>query len=72
MREGCSCNAWVRGSTRQVLRWRAEHTCPDRPSTEGDLHVGAGAQVEHANQWEGDRVHIGFQPNPHGKPPAPA
>lgn len=31
MREGCSCNAWVRGTTRQVLRWRTEHRCPDRP-----------------------------------------
>ena len=63
MREGCSCNAWVRGTTRQVLRWRAEHHCPDRPSQDGDIHVSAGAQVENAalREWDGLEARIGFQ-----------
>lgn len=63
MREGCSCNAWVRGSTRQVLRWRAEHHCPDRPDIDGDTHVGTGALVENAarREYDGMEARIGFQ-----------
>lgn len=63
MREGCSCNAWVRGTTRQVLRWRTEHHCPDRPEPDGDIHIGSGAQVENAAKCEidGMEARIGFQ-----------
>lgn len=68
MREWCSCGAAIRGRRSDVLAWRAEHQCPDRPPGDG-VHVSTGAQVEHA----GDRYFdgevpipqaIGFRPNP--------
>ena len=46
-REWCSCGAAVRGRRRDVLAWRAEHRCPDRPPRD-DTHVSAGARVETA------------------------
>jgi hypothetical protein len=67
MREWCSCGAAIRGRRRDVLAWRAEHRCPDRPPS-GDTHVSAGARVETADFYESDppivTARIGFQPNP--------
>ena len=65
MREGCSCGAWVRGSTRQVLSWRHQHHCPDRPEPEGDTHISTGAYVENAArpEWDGMEARIGFTRN---------
>lgn len=61
MREGCSCGAWVRGRRKDVLTWRAEHACPDRPND--DITQVAGAQVENAAYPESDgmEARIGFQ-----------
>ena len=63
MREGCSCNAWVRGTTRQVLRWRTEHRCPDRPEPEGADHINTGALIENSarREYDGMEARIGFQ-----------
>lgn len=66
MREWCSCGAAVRARRRDVLAWRAQHTCPDRPTLEPDTHIGTGAQVEHAGErwYDGEnpiiQARIGF------------
>lgn len=59
MREGCSCNAWVRGSARQVLRWRAEHRCPDRTADAPEIDDRGSATTELASI-----VPIGFHVQP--------
>lgn len=61
MREGCSCGAWVKARRKDVLTWRAEHSCPDRPND--DITQVNGAQVENAASPESDgmEARIGFQ-----------
>lgn len=58
MREWCSCGGAISGRRRDVLAWREQHRCPDRPQPDGGTHVGAGARVEHA----GDRYFDGETP----------
>ena len=61
MREGCACGAWVHARRRDVLAWRAQHACPDRPA-DGIVQV-TGSQVENAarREWDGMEARIGFQ-----------
>lgn len=61
MREGCSCGAWVHGRRRDVISWRSQHSCPDRPAD--DIVQVAGSQVENAAMREshGMEARIGFQ-----------
>lgn len=61
MREACSCGAWIRARRRDVLTWRAEHTCPDRQSD--TIEQVTGAQVENAayRETDGLEARIGFQ-----------
>lgn len=61
VKEGCSCGAWVHGARRDVLNWREQHVCPDRPSDPDQ--VAAGAQVELAAT-----VPIGFHIQPTNAP----
>lgn len=44
VKEGCSCGAWIHAARRDVLAWRANHACPERPDPMDQ--VAAGAQVE--------------------------
>lgn len=68
MREWCSCGAAVRASRRDVLAWRAEHHCPDRPAPAG-MHVSGGAYVENSGPryYDGEApivtARIGFRRN---------
>lgn len=69
MREWCSCGAAIRARRTDVVRWRAEHRCPDRPQPDDGAHITAGAIVEHAGTryFDGDKpiITAGFQPNTH-------
>lgn len=66
MREWCSCGAAIRARRRDVLTWRTQHTCPDRPTDQ--VHISTGAIVEHsgARYFDGEMpivtARIGFAP----------
>lgn len=64
VREGCSCGAYIDGKRRDVLEWRAQHTCSDRQVEETREH--AGAQIENAalREVDGLEARIGFQREP--------
>ena len=71
MREWCHCGSAIRARRRDVLQWRTNHACPGRPEeSTGDVHVSAGALVEHAGDryYDGEQpiITAGFQPNPEG------
>jgi hypothetical protein len=69
VREWCSCGAAIRARRADVIAWRREHRCPDRPEPDSGAHVSAGAFVQHAGDRDFDGEHpivqarIGFTPN---------
>lgn len=64
MREWCSCGAAIRGRRRDVLTWRTQHSCPDKPDQPMVPPTGATSQVETNPQQVWFEDSIGFRPNP--------
>lgn len=64
MREWCSCGSAIRARRADVLTWRREHRCPDRPDDPAE-HISAGSSFQLADEYASAhpnvQARIGFQ-----------